>query len=435
VQRIVEPSGVDLDGRGVEAVPAVGGADVEPGEGAPEPEQVGLHRGRRIAGRFGGPQRVDDGVDADDGAAPQHQEREQALLQRAVGRDVAACGVSYLDGSEDPYPQSALILHPPRRLRRTRRSSPRRSRSRPQAWCMLVGDDGAQRGAARMGWFEDRAGFGGTVAIVTGGAGGLGASITTDLADNGVAVAVIDIDDAAVERLRSTLARAGRDGIVVAGDARDPDTLAALFDAVDERWGRLDTLVNVVGGTFRAPFTETTPKGWDALLRTNLLSVLHSCSLAAPRMLASGRGGSIVNLTTIEAHRAAPGFAVYAAAKAGVEQFSRTLAVELAPHRIRVNTVAPDFTPTENMQRLAGGGPLMTDEAVRIGIPLGRAGHPTDVSGCVVFLASALGSYVTGTTLHPDGGTHASSGWFNWPGTGWGNNVPATLVEHLPEPG
>lgn len=286
-----------------------------------------------------------------------------------------------------------------------------------------------------MGWFEDRAGLEGTVAIVTGGAGGLGEAITTDLAANGVRVAVIDIDDVAVERLRSAAERAGHDCLVVPGDAREPDALAALFTAVDERWGRLDTLVNVVGGTFRAPFTETTPKGWDALIRTNLLSVLHSCSLAAPRMSASGRGGSIVNLTTIEAHRAAPGFAVYAAAKAGVEQFARTLAVELAPHRIRVNTVAPDFTPTPNMQRLAGGGPLMSEQAIRIGIPMGRAGVTEDVSGCVVFLASALSSYVTGTTIHPDGGTHASSGWFNWPGTGWGNNVPSTVAEHLPAPG
>lgn len=285
-----------------------------------------------------------------------------------------------------------------------------------------------------MGWFEDRAGLEGTVAIVTGGAGGLGEAITTDLAANGVRVGVIDVDEDAAETLRSALRAGGHDSIVVTGDARDPDALAALFAAVDDRWVRLDTLVNVVGGTFRAPFIETSAKGWDALLRTNLVSVLHSCSLAAPRITASGRGGSIVNLTTIEAHRAAPGFAVYAAAKAAVEQFARTLAVELAPHRIRVNTVAPDFTPTANMQRLAGGGPVMSDEAVRIGIPMGRAGVAEDVSGCVVFLASALSSYVTGTTLHPDGGTYASSGWFNWPGTGWGNNVPAALVEQLSEP-
>jgi 3-oxoacyl-[acyl-carrier protein] reductase len=289
-------------------------------------------------------------------------------------------------------------------------------------------------GQTSAGWFAERGGLDGTVAVVTGGAGGLGEAITSDLAANGVRPAVIDIDAEAADRLRHTLADAGRDAIVQHGDARDPDALAALFAAVDERWGRLDTLVNVVGGTFRAPFLDTTPKGWDALLRMNLLHVLHACSLAAPRMRAGGRGGSIINLTTIEAHRAAPGFAVYAAAKAAVEQFGRTLAVELAPDRIRVNNVAPDYTPTPNMAKLGGGsdingdGGMSTPAGVRIAIPMGRTGLVTDVSGCVVFLASGLSSYVTGTTLHPDGGTFASAGWFNWPDTGWANHVPPPFL-------
>lgn len=284
-----------------------------------------------------------------------------------------------------------------------------------------------------MGWFEDRGRLDGTVAVITGGAGGLGEGIARDLADNGVRVAVIDIDPAAVEALDRALADAGHDAIVRHGDARDPDALAAVFTAVDDRWGRLDTLVNVVGGTFRAPFTDTTPKGWDALLRTNLTHVLHACSLAAPRMRAGGRGGSIVNLTTIEAHRAAPGFAVYAAAKAAVEQFARTLAVELAPDGIRVNNVAPDCTPTPNILKMGGGdNAVMTDPAAaRFAIPMGRVGQIGDVSGCVVFLASALSSYLTGTTLHPDGGTFASSGWFNWPDSGWGNFAPAGFLQHL----
>ena len=241
-------------------------------------------------------------------------------------------------------------------------------------------------------------------------------------------MATVDVDGEAVASL---------DDEVLAhhGDARDPEVLAALFAEVDERWGRLDTLVNVVGGTFRAPFTETAPKGWDALLRTNLMHVLHACSLAVPRMQAGGRGGSIVNLTTIEAHRAAPGFAVYSAAKAAVEQFARTLAVELAPDGIRVNNVAPDYTPTPNIERMGGGGPnpMGTEVGARIAIPMGRPGVPTDVSGCVVFLASGLSSYVTGTTLHPDGGTFASSGWFNWPDDGWGNHAPASLLDLLGE--
>ncbi|MDH6484103.1 SDR family oxidoreductase [Streptomyces sp. SAI-127] len=281
-----------------------------------------------------------------------------------------------------------------------------------------------------MGWFEERAGLAGTVAVITGGAGGLGAAITLDLAACGVHTAVLDIDPAAAATTRRTLDENGHEAIVRHGDAREPEALTDLFEAVDERWGRLDTLVNVVGGTFRAAFTDTSPKGWDALLRANLLHVLHACSLAVPRMRDGGRGGSIVNLTTVEAHRAAPGFAVYAAAKAAVEQFARTLAVEEAPYGIRVNNVAPDLTPTPRLSQLASAGGVLADTAgVRAAIPMGRVGQVDDVSGCVVFLASRLSSYVTGTTLHPDGGTYASSGWFNWPGQGWANHVPAGLLE------
>ncbi|WP_063039430.1 SDR family NAD(P)-dependent oxidoreductase [Nocardia pseudovaccinii] len=278
------------------------------------------------------------------------------------------------------------------------------------------------------GWFEQRSGLDGTVAVITGGAGGLGQAIVHDLVANGVRPAILDLDAEAAEALRHTMA--DRDALVQVGDARDPDTLAALFAAVDARWGRLDILVNVVGGTFRAPFTDTTPNGWDALLRTNLLHVFHACALAAPRMRAGGRGGSIVNITTIEAHRAAPGFAVYAAAKAAVEQFGRTLAIELAPDRIRVNNVAPDFVPTPNLARFSHGDGAMADPAgARVAIPLGRPGQVTDVSNCVVFLASALSAYLTGTTLHPDGGTSASAGWFNWPDTGWANYAPLRYLQ------
>ena len=281
-----------------------------------------------------------------------------------------------------------------------------------------------------MGWFEERGGLAGTVALVTGGAGGLGRGISIDLAANGVRVAALDVDPEAVDSLQAEMG--GADVIVQRGDARDPDRLAAFFGEVDERWGRLDTLVNVVGGTFRADFTDTRPKGWDAILRTNLMHVLHACSLAVPRMRAGGRGGSIVNMTTIEAHRAAPGFAVYSAAKAAVEHFARTLAVEVAPDGIRVNNVAPDYTPTPNILRISGGSGAPRDDAsMRASIPMGRPGEISDVSGCVVFLASRLSGYVTGSTLHPDGGTYASSGWFNWPDEGWNNMVPGSIIERL----
>ncbi len=283
-----------------------------------------------------------------------------------------------------------------------------------------------------MTWWAERSGLAGSVAVVTGGAGGLGGAITRDLAANGVRVAVIDIDPVAVA---DTVTELGPDAIVRHGDVRIAADLEALFTEVDERWERVDTLVNVPGGTFRADFVDTAPKGWDAVIRMNLMHVIHACALAVPRMQAGGRGGSIINLTTIECHRAAPGFAVYSAAKAAVEQFGRTLAVELGPDRIRVNNVAPDYTPTPAMLRMAPPGqPLKSALGSRVQIPMGRPGEMSDVAGCVVFLASALSSYVTGSTLHPDGGTHASSGWFNWPEHGWRNTVPEELLaDTVPE--
>lgn len=280
-------------------------------------------------------------------------------------------------------------------------------------------------------WFRERAGLDGAVALVVGGAGGLGLASTEDLAANGMHVAVLDKDDAAVDALRA----AQPDALVHLGDAREAAVLAALFDAVDERFGRLDVLVNVVGGTFKADFADTTPNGWDALVRLNLLPVLHACSLAIPRMRAGGRGGSIVNISTIEAHRAAPGFAVYSAAKAAVEQFARTLALELAPDRIRVNNVAPDFTWTPNLLRGAPADthPMGHPDTSAVNVPLGRPGRMGDVSGCVVFLASGLSEFVTGTTLHPDGGTSTARGWFNWPGEGWLNHIPYGDVDAIAE--
>ncbi|MCM3884755.1 SDR family NAD(P)-dependent oxidoreductase [Frankia sp. R82] len=284
-----------------------------------------------------------------------------------------------------------------------------------------------------MGWFEERSGLAGTVAVVTGGAGGLGGGISTELAANGVRVALIDIDGDAVEQARADFDAAGHDAITVQGDARDPEALAALFAAVDERFGRMDTLVNVVGGTFQAAFEDTGPNAWNALIRTNLLHVLHACKLAVPRMRAGGRGGSIINITTIEAHRAAPGFAVYSAAKAGVEQFGRTLAVELGPELIRVNSIAPDYTPTPALARAANGQPTGMSDPVGtpVAIPMGRGGLINEVANAAVFLASGLSTYLTGNVLHVDGGTYASSGWFNWPHHGWANHVPPYLLDTL----
>jgi 3-oxoacyl-[acyl-carrier protein] reductase len=269
------------------------------------------------------------------------------------------------------------------------------------------------------------------VAVVVGGAGGLGRACVDDLAGAGVRLAVCDRDGTALAEMSEALAHTGAVQVTAELDARDPEALAGFFAQVDEALGpHLDVLVNVIGGTFRQAFSESSPSGWDVLMRTNFTWILHAVRLGVARMRPGG--GSIVNLTTIEAHRAAPGYAVYAAMKAAVTSLSRTLAVELGPEGIRVNTVAPDFVPTEALRRATPGTAEEVEAAQhRIGTPMGRAGTGQDVGGCVLFLASDLSSFVTGTTLHPDGGALASSGWANWPGTGFTNVPPPGVVERF----
>ena len=129
----------------------------------------------------------------------------------------------------------------------------------------------------------------------------------------------------------------------------------------------------------------------------------------------AGIGGSITNVTSIEGVRAAPGYAAYAAAKAGVINYTKTAALELAPHRIRVNALAPDITITEGMLSVALPG---AETHFRHTVPMGRAGHVDEMAGAAVFLASDLASYITGQTIHVDGGTHAAGGWYHHPETG-----------------
>ena len=123
------------------------------------------------------------------------------------------------------------------------------------------------------------------------------------------------------------------------------------------------------------------------------------------------------------------------AAKAAVAHFARSLSVELAEYGIRVNNVAPDITPTPGMGMISEGSASFMDPlGAAIALPMARVGVPEDVSGAVVFLLSGLSKYITGTTLHPDGGTWAASGWFNWPDEGYRNVVPDSLLEHLRPP-
>jgi NAD(P)-dependent dehydrogenase (short-subunit alcohol dehydrogenase family) len=284
-----------------------------------------------------------------------------------------------------------------------------------------------------LSYLDERAGLDGRVAMVLGGGGGLGQACAIDLGGAGMRLALCDKDPTALERTASAIAGGGAEVMTGVLDARDPEALTAFFAQVDEHYGgQLDVLVNVVGGTFHQAFEESSPRGWDALIRTNFTWLLHSTQLAIPRMGAGG--GSIINITSIEGHRAAPGYAVYAAMKAGVTSLTRTLAVELAPRNIRINTIAPDYIPSPGLQSMLVGTQESRDLQHQIGTPMGREGNFEDAGGCALFLASNLSSFVTGTTLHPDGGAIASSGWFNWPDAGFLNHPPESVLEHLLEP-
>ena len=250
----------------------------------------------------------------------------------------------------------------------------------------------------------------GAVAIVTGGGAGIGRGIAQGLRAFGATVAIWERD---ADTCEAAAAEVG--GLACVTDVRDEAAVdAALADTIGAL-GSPSVLVNNAGGVFWSPLLDTKTKGWDALLRANLGSVLLCTQRVARAMVDAGGGGSIVNIASIEGTRAAPGFAAYAAAKAGVISLTRTAALELAPHGIRVNCLAPDITLTEGLLAVAPAA-----QAAQLGfvVPMGRPGHVDEMAGATVFLASALSSYVTGQTIHVDGGTDAARGWYHHPDDG-----------------
>jgi 3-oxoacyl-[acyl-carrier protein] reductase len=281
---------------------------------------------------------------------------------------------------------------------------------------------------------DSRARLDGRVAIVTGGAGGLGIAATLGLAEAGVSVAACDIDADAVSRLAELLGESGRKVFAVTLDVRDERAVEDFFRSVEDRFGGVDILVNVPGGVRHRLFIDSSEQNWERLVDLNFTQVARCCRLAARSMIARG-GGSIITVTSTEGHRAAPSMAVYGAMKAAVESLTRTLALELAESGIRVNTIAPDMISTP---AAVARGWFPADEdapearlAHSVGLPMGRMGTLDEFANTVLFLASGLSSYITGQTLFLDGGTRAASGWWRWPGHGYLVKPPAEVVHWL----
>jgi NAD(P)-dependent dehydrogenase (short-subunit alcohol dehydrogenase family) len=248
------------------------------------------------------------------------------------------------------------------------------------------------------------------VAVVTGGGAGIGRGIAAGLAAFGAKVAIWERNP---ESCASAAEAIG--GLGITSDVRESAQIdAALAQTVDQL-GPVTILVNNAGAVFHSPILDTSENGLDALYRANLRHVLLCTQRVARAIVARGESGSIISVTSIEGVRAAPGYASYAAAKAGVINFTKTAALELAPHNIRVNALAPDITMTEGMMQIAPPG---AEERFGYTVPMGRAGHVDEMARAAVFLASDMASYITGQTIHVDGGTAAAGGWYHHPETG-----------------
>ena len=237
-------------------------------------------------------------------------------------------------------------------------------------------------------------------ALVTGGTRGIGRAVVEALADAGARVAFTyrsATDEA--EALKQELETKGAEVLVFQGDAASASHAQEVVDAVLKAWGTLDVLVNNAGVTKDNLMLRMSEADWDAVVDTNLKSVFNFAK-AAYRPMMKQRGGKIVNLSSVVGVTGNPGQTNYAASKAGIIGFSKSLAKELGSRGVTVNVVAPGYVATDMTAKL----PDAARQAMLGAVPLGRPATPGDVAAAVLFLASPAADYVTGHVLHVDGG-------------------------------
>jgi NAD(P)-dependent dehydrogenase (short-subunit alcohol dehydrogenase family) len=245
--------------------------------------------------------------------------------------------------------------------------------------------------------------FDGRAAIVTGGGGGLGRAIALELARLGASVTVAGRRPEPLAETVGLVEGKGGRALAQPTDVRDPDQVQALVDATVERFGRVDVLVNNAAGNFVVRAEDLSPNGWRAVVSIVLDGAFLCSRAAGRRMIEQGDGGAILSVIASYAWTGGPGTVHSAAAKAGVLALTRTLAVEWAAHRIRVNTICPGPTDTEG----AGGALWPTEEdrkRVAATVPLGRLASPEEIAVWAVALCSPDAGYITGENLVIDGG-------------------------------
>ncbi|MDY7803870.1 3-oxoacyl-ACP reductase FabG [Burkholderia stagnalis] len=241
------------------------------------------------------------------------------------------------------------------------------------------------------------------VAIVTGASRGIGRAIALELARQGATVIGTATSESGAAGISAAFAEAGVTGRGAVLNVNDAQAAEALIDATVKEFGALHVLVNNAGITQDQLAMRMKDDDWDAVIDTNLKSVFR-LSRAVLRPMMKARGGRIINITSVVGSAGNPGQANYAAAKAGVAGMTRALAREIGSRGITVNCVAPGFIDTDMTKTL----PEEQQAVLKTQIPLGRLGSPEDIAHAVAFLASPQAGYITGTTLHVNGGMYMS---------------------------
>ena len=248
----------------------------------------------------------------------------------------------------------------------------------------------------------------GKVALVTGAGRGIGAAIARKMAQEGARVILVSRSlDQLLEQKRAIEAAGHPPAVAVMADVSQLPSVREMVETAVARTGGIDILVNAAGISVAGASETLALEDWHRCLATNLDGTFFCCQTVGAHMIARGKGGKIINITSLVAHAAIPERAAYAASKGGVKQLSQNLAVEWARHGIQVNTISPGFILTEIVRDYIARG-IHRPERLTARIPAGRMGEVEDVAGPAVFLASDESNYVTGTTLMVDGGWMAN---------------------------